>query len=241
MKKLLVAHELKLLMMNAMDFLRREEITILTASTHDDMLRMHSQEIASLLVTKLDLPGMAFETLLHTIRRAEHMRNVSIILLSPDTPAHRERCGRCGVNAVLVQPVDPVILAGKVQELLAVEPRRHYRVVLNVVADGRHNDLPFLCNMENISVSGMLIRTPERLSPGDRIACSFFLPTGKRISASGEVVRITRQATASEVNRYGIRFLAIAAEAASWIRAFVEKDQLLKQAPVAGQSTAPAA
>jgi hypothetical protein len=241
MKKLLVAAELKPLMMNAMDFLQRDEISVLTASTHDDMLRIHIQEIAHLLITRLDLPGMACETLVHTIRRAEHMRNVSILLLSPDTPAHRERSSRCGVNAVLPLPVDPAIFAGKVQEFLAVAPRRHYRVVLNIAVDGKHNDHPFLCNMENISASGMLIRTPEHLNPGERIACSFYLPTGKRIGTSGEVVRIVKQATNDGVNRYGIHFLSLAAEAASSIGAFVDKDLLRKQPPDTGQTSFPAA
>jgi hypothetical protein len=172
----------------------------------------------------------------HTIRRGEHLRNVSIIILAPDTQAHRERGTRCGVNAVLPMPVDPATFAGKVREFLAVAPRRHYRVVLNIAVDGMRNDRPFLCNMENISASGMLIRTPERLAAGDRIACSFYLPTGKRIGTSGEVVRTVNQMAESGVYRYGVRFLSLPSEAASAITGFVERDMQRRHGPDAGSS-----
>lgn len=240
MKKLLVAADLRPLMMNAMEFLQRGEITVLTASTHDEMLRVHFHQVAHLLVTKLDLPGMACETLVHTIRRSEVMRNVSIVLLAPDTPGHRERGSRCGVNAVLPLPVDPALFAGKVQELLSVAPRRHYRVIMNVAVEGRRNDRPFVCNMENVSASGMLVRTEERLSPGDRITCSFFLPTGKKIGASGEVVRVVDHA-ANGKQRYGVRFLSLAAEAESSLAAFVESDRRRKQPPAAETTASPPA
>lgn len=225
MKKMLVADDLKPLMLNAMDFLRRNEIAVYSAATQDDMLKLHFQENVNLLVTKLDLPGITCETLVHTIRRAEHVRNVSIMLLANSSPAHRERSVRCGVNCIQHMPVDPAIFAGKIQEFLVVAPRRHYRVVLNIAVDGRHNDRPFLCNMENISASGMLIRTSEKLDIGERIACSFFLPTGRKIGASGEIVRQADQQADGAFNRYGIRFISLAVDAASAINTFVERDQ----------------
>lgn len=228
MKKMLVAHDLKPLMTSAMDFLKRNEITVFTAATHDDMLKLHFLENVNLLVTKLDVPGMTCETLVHTIRRAEQARNVSIMLLANNTPSHRERSTRCGANSVLHMPVDPALFAGKVQEYLDVAPRRHYRVVLNIAVDGRHNDRPFLCNMENVSASGMLIRTSEKLDVGERIACSFFLPTGQKIGASGEIVRLGGQQATDTFNRYGVRFLSLAIDAAAAINTFVERNQQLK-------------
>lgn len=225
MKKLLIAHDLKPFMMTVMNFLQRSEIAVLTAATNDEILKLHLEQNAHLVVTRLDMPGLACETLVHTIRRAENMRAVSIMVLCEDTAPHRERSSRCGVNAVLSLNTDPAIIAGKVQEFLDVAPRRHYRVVLNMAVDGRHNNRPFMCSSENVSANGMLIRTTEKLAVGDHISCSFYLPDGKRLSASGDIVRIIDPAPASDMNRYGIRFASLSSEAEAAIAAFVEKER----------------
>jgi len=224
MKNLLVARDLKPYMMTAMSFLERAEISVSTAATNDELLKMHLEKSAHLLITRLDTPGLACETLVHTVRRGEHLRAVSIIILCDDSPVHRVRGSRCGANAVLSLNTDPGLFAEKVQDLLNVAPRRHYRVILNMAVESRRNNQPFMCTSENISTNGLLIRTPENLEQNDRIACSFFLPDGKRISANGEIVRAVKQTTSSDMNRYGIRFVALAQDAESAIASFVDNE-----------------
>jgi CheY-like chemotaxis protein len=223
MKKLLIAQNLKPLMMTAMNFLRRSEIAVFTAATNDELLKNHLAEHAQLIVTTLDTPGLACETLVHTIRRGEAMRNVSILLLCDSTPAQRERCDQCGANAVVTKPVDHVLFAGKVQELLDIAPRRFYRVGLNIAIEGTRNELPLAFSSQNISTKGMLIRTGESLAQGERIACSFFLPDGKHLSATGKVVRVVKPATETTASHYGVRFESLAPDAEYAIAAFIDK------------------
>ncbi len=72
----------------------------------------------------------------------------------------------------------------------------------------------------------MLIRSAERLDQGDHIACSFFLPDGTRISATGEIVRVAGESGGGQGARsYGIRFLSITSEAEEAIAVFVERDR----------------
>jgi response regulator RpfG family c-di-GMP phosphodiesterase len=222
-KKLLIAKDLKHLMMAAMKFLHRSEIMLVTAGTNDEILQSHLTESAHLIVTKLDTPGISCETLVHTIRRSGHTRDVSIILLCDRMPAHQERCNRCGVNAVVTKPVDHVLFAHKVQELLDIAPRRVYRVGLNIAITGKYNDHPLVCTSQNISTKGMLIKTAASLARGERIACSFFLPDGKHLNASGRIVRTVHQPSDPHAHQYGIRFLALAPDAEHAISAFVEK------------------
>lgn len=223
MKKLLIAQNLKPLMMTAMNFLRRSEIAVFTAATNDELLKNHLAEHAQLIVTTLDTPGLACETLVHTIRRGEAMRNVSILLLCDSTPAQRERCDQCGANAVVTKPVDHVLFAQKMQELLDVAPRRFYRVGLNIAIDGIRNERPLAFSSQNISTKGMLIRTGESLAQGERIFCSFFLPDGKHLSATGKVVRVVKPATEATASHYGVRFESLAPDAEYAIAAFIDK------------------
>lgn len=226
MKNLLIAHDLKPLMTTAMNFLHRSDIAVHTAATNDDLLKFHIEKSANLIVTNPALPGLACETLFNIIRRGEAMKKVSILLVCDNDPAHKERAKRCNANVVLTRPVDPSFFSAKVQQLLDVPPRRSYRVVLNIAVEGVHNNRPVMCNLENVSTGGMLIRTKEDLTPGARLACSFYLPDGFRVSTSGDIVRAFKTTPASDTTRYGIRFQTFAPGAESAIASFVDREML---------------
>ena len=243
MKKLLITRDLKIELMKGMNILQRAEIAVVTAATNEEILKEHVTENADLIITKLDMPGLTSESLVHTIRLGQSMRKVSIILVCEDTPAERGRCSACGVNAVITRPADPALFAQKVHELLDVPPRRSYRVVLNAVVDGKHSDRPFLCSSLNISTHGMLIRSAQNLSPGDQISLSFYLPDDTHISVSGEIVRAVKEASGSVDNQYGIRFVSPAPGVKAAIEAFIDKElrrrssaDTLHYSPLAGDT-----
>jgi len=222
-KRLVIAKDLKHLMMAAMKFLHRSEISLVTAGTNDEILQSHLIDKAHLIVTKLDMPGMSCEALVQIIRRSEHTQKVSIILLCDGSKAHQERCYACGANAVVTKPVDHVLFAHTVQELLDIAPRRVARISLNIAVSGKYKNHPLECRSQNISASGMLIKTAVSLVKGEHMACSFFLPHWKHLDASAKVVRVIDQSSETHSNYYGIRFLSLAPETEHAIAAFVEK------------------
>lgn len=224
MKNLLIAHDLKPLITTAMNFLHRSDIAVRTAATNDDLLRFHIEKSANLIVTNPALPGLACETLFNIIRRGDTMKKVSILLVCDNDPSHKERAKRCSANVILTKPVEPSFFSAKVQQLLDVPPRRSYRVVLNIAVEGVHNNRPVMCNLENLSTGGMLIRAKEDLAAGDRVACSFYLPDGFRVSASGDIARAFKTDTASDTTHYGVRFQTFAHGAESAIAAFVDRE-----------------
>jgi len=223
MKKIVLAKELQPLFISALHFLHRSDITIHIAATSDELLKAHFEHRAVLIVTRLELQGMHCEMMINIIRRNQALKSVSVMVLYNDDPVQRARSARCGANVVMAMPADPAVLARHVSQLLSVEPRRAYRVVLNMAVNGIHNNKPFLCNSENISPRGLLIRTTEVLAPGSRIACSFYLPDGTRVSADGDVARVIKQGTGYSFNHYGVRFVGIAREAEASISSFVHK------------------
>jgi CheY-like chemotaxis protein len=228
MKKILIAHDLLTPAMEAVNVLRRSDLSVFTASTNDELLRIHIEQEANLIITTFGLPGLATETLIPLIRQSEALRKVSIVLLCDGTPEQRARSNRLGVNTVMSMPVDILLFAAAVRKLLDVAARRSYRVVLNVVVDGKRDNQRFLCDMENISFHGMLIRTTESLAPDDRISCSFYLPDGTRVGASGVVVRAVRQGSGAGL--YGVCFEALAAEAEAALSSFLNREVRLRPA-----------
>lgn len=229
MKNLLIAQDLKPMMMAAMAFLHRTDIAVHTAASTEEILKFHIEQNAQLIVTRPGLPGIACDVLFNIIRRGESMKKVSLLLLCDNTASHQELARRCCANAVITRPVDTALFASKVQQLLDVPPRRSYRVLLNITVEGKHDGRTVMCNSVNVSSGGMLIRAKEKLSPGDHIACSFYLPDGSRASAQGDIVRSFRADSAADAAFYGIRFQTFSPGSEAAIAAFVRREQARQQ------------
>jgi DNA-binding response OmpR family regulator len=220
-KKILIAENLRPLLAQDKNVLSRANIAVLTAATNGDVLKIHMEEKASLIITTFGLPGLSCEELFTTIQQSKELQTVLTLLICEDTLGLRERSSRCGAHAVMIKPVDLAVLARKVQELLDVPPRRSYRVILNVVVEGASKNRAFLCNSENISSGGMLITTEEQLTAGAGVSCSFYLPGGRKVSAHGTIARVIRQEPGAKMGRYGVAFANLGADTKAAIEAFI--------------------
>jgi len=223
MKKILIAEALKSYIAKEKSFLKRGDITVYSAATTDDMLKVHRSEKVSLIISQIDMPGMSAEQLCAQIRNDEALRQVSLLMISPDTSSDRERASRCKPNAIMTLPVNTAQLLEKAQLLLDIPWRGSFRVLLSVAVEGDDKGNAFFCGSENISSSGLLIETDRAISKNDRVTCKFFLPGSEQIVVRGEVVRIMRRDAGKNVYQYGIRFLEIDQSAQSLIASFVKK------------------
>jgi hypothetical protein len=201
--------------------LNRADITVFTAATTDEMLKIHIEETFNSIVTMLDMPGTSSEAIFGIIQQSQHLKKVHIIMLCEDSDSHRARCRRCGAHVILPLPVDPGLLQDKVKQYLNVARRKALRIALNISVDGKFKGQQFLCRTENISVTGMLIRAELGLSLGDNISCSFYLSDMPKIDVKCEVVRIGKEGD-SAVNLYGLKFTKISAVGKVSITAYVE-------------------
>ncbi len=224
MQKVLFSNGLISIMTRGETLLNRADITVFTAATTDDILKIHIEETLNLIVTMLDLPGTRSETIFDIIRQSQSLKEVRVIMICEDNVFHRTRCKRCGAHAILAMPVDPGLLQNKVRQFLDIAHRQAYRVLLKVSFEGKFNNQPFLCHTENISATGALIKAELDLSPGNRISCSFYLPDGTKINTQSEVVRALKQAGSNET-LYGIRYTDIPTESKAKIEAYVKKDR----------------
>lgn len=225
MKKVLIAHKLHALLEQDRSFLDRTDMQVFVAATNDEVLNIHRDERVDLIMTTLDLPGMASEKLYGLIREDAALRTVSTIMCCANTPEAIKQCSQCRVNAVLLEPLHPVLLMAKVQQLLDIAARETIRVLLGVVVDGRFGDEAFYCRTKNISATGMMIETRKRLVEGARLTCQFYLPDAKRIQASGKIVRIIQQTSGAEDQQYGLMFTDIVPETKQLLADFVESSR----------------
>ena len=222
-KTVLLAKDLKSVVLEKSSFLDREQIVVLMAATNDEILKICRTEVIDLIITQLEMPGIRSEEFFKIIRNSRELQGVSTIIICSDTLANRERCRQCSPNAVVTMPVDAALLHIKVQQFLNVEPRIRYRAALAIGIEGKFKNTPLQFWTENLSISGMLIRAEEPLMKGDGIYFSFFLPDGAHVSGYGEITRVEQRSTSPEEFLYGIKFTNIAPSVRSAIEAVVKK------------------
>ncbi len=229
MKKILVSRTIHSMLRQEKTFLNRADVKVFVAATNDEALKIHHTERADLIITHLDTPGMASEHFCSLIREQAGLRQVSMIIVCVNTAAAIKASSRCKANAVLLEPVHPVLLVAKAQQLLYISARETLRVLLSANVDGHSDDGSFYCRTRNVSASGMLIETDKRLREGARLSCQFYLPNAKRIEASGKIVRIIEQNAGEEDYQYGLMFTDIVPECRQLLADYI-KDTLKKTA-----------
>lgn len=222
MKKVLIAQAIHTLLEQDRSFLDRTDLQVFVAATNDEVLNIHRVERVDLIISKLDLPGMASEKLYGLIREDSALRTVSTILCCANTPEAIKQSSQCRVNAVLLEPLHPVLVMAKAQQLLDIAARESIRVLLGVVVDGRFGEEAFYCRTKNISATGMMIETRKRLVEGARLTCQFYLPDATRVQTSGKIVRIIQQASGEGDQQYGLMFTDTAPETKQLLADYVE-------------------
>ena len=222
MKKVLIAKDIHVLLEKEKTFLDRTDLTVFVAETSDEALKIHYAKRVDLIITLLDLPGMACEQFCDLIREDPDLRTVSMIMVCENTPAAVERSERCRANAVLLQPVHPVVVMVKTQQLLEIAARETIRVLLTARADVHSQNESFYCRTRNISATGMLIETETPLAQGARLSCFFYLPNAKKVQVSGKIIRTLEQDPGDEDHQYGVMFTDISLDTKKLLNDYVE-------------------
>ena len=203
MKTLIIAETILSAFERPDSLFKRGFIDVLPASTSEDILDLHRERRADLIITDEELPVMGGAKLCSAIRGDAGLKDVSIILAC-GADAAAAQCRDSGANAVIAKPVDPVALFGMVSELIVVPVRKDMRVLLRVNVIGGDSATPFFASSENISISGMLIETASRISKDDRLLCQFYIGHSELKTEA----RVTRaESSPAGRFRYGVKFV----------------------------------
>jgi len=202
-------------------FLKREDVALYVIQTKEDAIKTHERENTDLIIVDSRTPSMSSEEFCALIRQNTNIRNVSIILISPDIIPEKETPPECKANAIITRPFKPDHLYKTIQQLLNIRLRAFFRSTLGIKVEGAYNNKPFICFSENISASGMLVESEKDLKEGDRIKCGFYLPDSTHVVSEAEIVRIVEKKNDYDTKKYGIRFLDIKPELIDAIEVFV--------------------
>jgi len=220
MKKIILSESTARHMNHQRTILSRDDFVLLTAGNTTEMLRLHGEEGADLIIVELDLPDLGGDGLSTIIRETPGLKNVSILLIHPDTPQGLDRAGKSGANSCIPLPLDPDIVSNRIQELLEIKARESMRVLMKVSVEGKYNNDYFFSHSQNISGTGILLESDIPLKTGDRITCSFFLQ-GEQLAAQGTITRVI--VVSKNLYQYGVQFIDLDRQVLDRIEAFVQE------------------
>jgi DNA-binding response OmpR family regulator len=221
MKKILLFRELKSFFHEEKDIFDRAEFQIFTATSAEDIVKIHRTEQFDLIILQLDMDGLSAEKICSFLRNDGDLKHVSILIICNNTTTDIARVQKCKANSYVTRPILHEVLMQKVGQLLAIPDRQDYRVLVKVTVKGKLNNVSFFCSSYNISITGMLIETEKALETGDNIACSFFLPNSDQILTDAEIMRtISAHHTSFQ---YGIRYINLNPRYRAEIEKFIKR------------------
>lgn len=191
--------------------LDRQELEVDRFPRARSALELISRVPVDVLVVGYPLPDVPTQEFLDTVRgAASPCRQSPLLLLAHHDELDEARwfIGR-GVNEVVAVEESAERLQAAISRLLAVAPRSSLRTMVRIVVNIGEGAALEMAQSENLSETGMLVRTGEVYPIGSRMSFEFHLGGQMQpIRGEGEVVRQTTAGRES-VRGIGIRFLAL--------------------------------
>jgi uncharacterized protein (TIGR02266 family) len=188
-------------------------------------LDLVSQVPVDVLIVGYPLPDVRTQELLDVVRRPESPCRQSPLLLlarADEIEEARRFIGR-GANEVVAVEESAERLQAAVSRLLAVAPRSSLRTMVRIVVNIGEGAALEMSQTENLSETGMLVRTGEVYPLGSRLSFEFHLGgQGQPIRGEGEVVRQTTAGRES-VRGIGIRFTSLERDGLQRLQRFLRE------------------
>jgi len=189
-----------------------------------------ARELAAQLpfdVLVLSFPVTGVE-LFRYLTRLRHSTSVSrhaavLLLAAPDRLEEAEAYVGKGVNRVISSDEPPQVLQGAIAELLGVAPRFPLRVAMRVEVALEKGTARTLCQTENLSISGMLVRTPQALAEGTELRFEISLPRQPAPVRGRAVVARRTDELREKVSGVGIQFVSFEGKDGERFEAFVNE------------------
>lgn len=208
-KRVIIAEAVLGELRRAGSLLGRGGIIVLPVPSSEEILALHRDQQADLIITDHGLPVMGGVQLCGRIRSDAALRDVSFIMICDRTGPGLAESQRAGANAILTRPLDAGELFSKVSHLLMVQDRLAVRAPLRITVNGRDRQAAFVGMSRDVSVSGMLIESGRILQQGERLECSFTV-SGHVVTAACIVART--QEGPRGLFLYGVKFLNLDAK-----------------------------
>jgi hypothetical protein len=170
-----------------------------------------SRVALDVLLVGYPLPDLPMQELLDSVRaEGSPCRQSPLLLIAHrDELSGAERFIGRGANRVVAAEEPSAELQKEISRLLAVAPRSSLRTMVRMVVNIGEGAALEMAQSENLSATGMLVRTGEIYPLGSRLSFEFHLGRDPLpVRGEGEVVRHTLPGREGGVRGVGVRFVS---------------------------------
>ena len=207
-------------------FLRRGALAVDWVATPEKGVEMAADSRYDVIIMDAEPCDWPLAQVVREMRGANsRSRNAAILVLAePDQVDAARALKSRGVNRVMLIGDPPQMIGEQMSALVEVAPRADVRLSTNLETALGNTGRELFCQTENLSMSGMLVRTRHRPQLGTTVVFKVHLGDGAPpVFGRGELVRHTSPAFGQH-DGVGIRFLSFAADGAERLEAYLEQE-----------------
>jgi hypothetical protein len=205
-------------------FLARDSFEVDRFPSAQGSFELTSEVAFEVLIVRFPLPNMELTDFLQGVRQGgnPNLRS-SIVLLAPEAKIREAQTfiGRGANRVVSLEEADSKIQS-MISGLLNVAPRKAARFMARMeIKIGDAKDM-IVCQTENLSGTGMLLRTDRRYESGTQVQFEFELPNDHRpVVGLAKIMRHTMIGH-DKVGGLGVRFLSFSGDSQRRFQAYIE-------------------
>ena len=149
MKKILISDSLKQFV-SGENILSRANIQLLTASSSQEILSMHRDVRADLIIIDVDMPGMPGDELCSLLRKEPEPNPVKVLIAVEPKETDIKRAEQCNANTYITKPINSALFFSKIASLLDIQTRKAYRMSVKVTVAGEMGNVKLTASTINM-------------------------------------------------------------------------------------------
>lgn len=208
---------------------RKMGVAIRSAATFTEAQAVLASNTIDVIVINLDSPKLNAVSVCQVLKADENTKKIPIVATSVlERPSRLKDIMKAGCELFMEQPMPRQFFIEKIRTLLDQKTRTSKRVThagrVSFKLDGKDH----LCEIGDLSHSGILLMTTFVLQPGTKIELSFEIPGYKKpIEVIGEAVRqiASKQGAKENLNGIGVRFIEFVGDSQKRLEKYVAKTE----------------
>ena len=161
-------------------FLRRDALTVDWVATPEAGVSMAWKNEYDVILIDANPGHWPLERVVRDVRsQASSSRGASILVLAhPDQVDAARALKSRGVNRVMLVSDPPQIIREQMASLVQISPRAEVRLATNIETALGNTGRELFCQTENLSMTGMLVRTRHRPQLGSQVVFKIHIGDG---------------------------------------------------------------
>jgi uncharacterized protein (TIGR02266 family) len=214
-------------------FFRRDEFSLITASSGVEALKAVYSANPDLVFVDLYMPDMNGDECCRVIKSDPRTKEIPVVIVTMSgKEADIERCRKAGCNEILFKPINRERFIETTKKYLKVQERDQVRYFARLqISFGKEDSQRMSDYAINLSTGGVFLETTNLMEENTPLAAEFVLPNRNiSISCKARVAWVNHPDLIKNQNLpvgMGIQFLDLSEESMNAIRSYIKEESLL--------------